>query len=115
LQVLHRLVAWGLLGLALANVAAARGRLSVVAWAAAVTVTVQGAIGVANVLLRLPVEVTLLHTAGAAAVVVSTVSLARATWAAPLVRRLPSAAASAGPPAAASADEGAVQGVATRP
>jgi cytochrome c oxidase assembly protein subunit 15 len=99
LQVLHRLVAWGLLGLALANVAVARGKLAVSARAAAIAVTAQGAIGVANVFLRMPVEVTLLHTAGAAAVVVSTVSLARATWTSPLVRPL----------------EDAVQRMATRP
>ena len=86
IQVLHRLAAWTLLGLALANLALARGRLSRAAWRVAIAVTVQGAIGVANVLLRLPVEVTLLHTAGAAAVVLSSVSLARATWTAPLTR-----------------------------
>jgi cytochrome c oxidase assembly protein subunit 15 len=88
IQVGHRVAAWVLLGLAAANVAVARGpgvRLAVVA---AIAVTAQGAIGVANVLLRLPVEVTLLHTAGAAVVVLSTTALAREMWVAPLTRPL---------------------------
>jgi cytochrome c oxidase assembly protein subunit 15 len=84
LQVAHRAVAWTLLGLAIANLAVARGRTVRPAALALAAVTFQGAVGVANVLLRLPVEVTLLHTAGAAAVVWSSVALAREVWVAPL-------------------------------
>jgi cytochrome c oxidase assembly protein subunit 15 len=86
LQVAHRAVAWTLLALAAVNLAFARGRTVRPAAFAFAAVTAQGAIGVANVLLRLPVEITLLHTAGAAAVVLSSVALAREVWVAPLRR-----------------------------
>ena len=73
LQVIHRLVAYALLGLALAAALTARSEPAKrPARLVAALVLLQAAIGVANVWLRLPVEVTLLHTAGAAAVVLST-------------------------------------------
>ncbi len=89
LQVTHRLVAWILLGVALVNVAASRARLASVAVLGAVLA--QATIGVANVLLRLPVEVTLLHSAGAALVAWSTVWLNWDVWRAPLHAAVPSA------------------------
>jgi cytochrome c oxidase assembly protein subunit 15 len=76
LQVAHRLVAWLLLISAISALVAvardpvARPRAFLLVGA----VLLQGMIGAANVLLRLPVEVTLAHTAGAALLVLV------ATW-----------------------------------
>lgn len=86
LQVTHRLVAYVLLGVALLGpfLTLGRGRLGRASLLVAVAVTVQAGIGIANVLLRMPVEVTLLHTAGAAAVVLSTVWLNWEAWRAPV-------------------------------
>ena len=95
LQVTHRLVAWLLLGVAAATAIASRGRRPALAVLGAVLL--QASIGVANVLLRLPVEVTLLHTAGAAAVAWSTVWVHWDLWRAPV-----SAAAAAPAPSVAS-------------
>jgi cytochrome c oxidase assembly protein subunit 15 len=73
LQVLHRLAAYALLlGAWAGALSASRGRAGRAALLVAAVVTVQAAIGIGNVLLRLPVELTLMHTAGAAAVVLST-------------------------------------------
>ncbi len=86
LQVTHRLVAYILLVTALAMVVIARG--SVRAGRAAIgvflLVILQAGLGVANVLLLLPVEVTLAHTAGAAAIVLATTWLNYEVWRAPL-------------------------------
>lgn len=74
LQVAHRTVAYGLLALAVAaaGLGRARGRPGRAAVLVLVAVLIQAVVGVANVLLRLPVEVTLLHTAGAGGVVLAT-------------------------------------------
>jgi cytochrome c oxidase assembly protein subunit 15 len=73
LQVQHRLMAYALLLCAWAGaLSASSGRAGRAALLVAVVVTVQAAIGIGNVLLRLPVELTLMHTAGAAAAVLST-------------------------------------------
>lgn len=81
LQVTHRVVAYLLLGAAFLAFAVVRSRP-----AAAVLVVVlgQAALGVANVLLHLPVEVTLAHTAGAAAVVLTTTWFVHEVLMAPL-------------------------------
>ncbi len=86
LQVMHRLVAYGLLGAALGGVAITRGqgrigRVSVVLLG---LVLLQAGIGIANVLLLLPVEVTLAHTAGAASLMLCTAWLNWEAWRAPL-------------------------------
>ncbi|HMV69032.1 MAG TPA: COX15/CtaA family protein [Myxococcota bacterium] len=74
LQVAHRLMAYTLLGLAWVHAVVQRGRAGLArpALLLAALVTVQAALGVANVLLHLPVEVTLLHSAGAASVFLTT-------------------------------------------
>lgn len=86
LQVAHRLVAYALLAAALVAVAVGRvrGRPGRAELVVAAAVLAQASLGVANVLLRLPVEITLLHTAGAAAVVLSTTWLNYEVWRAPL-------------------------------
>lgn len=67
LQVQHRLLAYTLLALAWANVAVQRqGPLAGISRVLALLVTAQATLGIANVLWRLPVEVTLAHSAGAA-------------------------------------------------
>lgn len=86
LQLTHRLVAYTLLALALGGVALTRGRgrTGRAAIAMLVLVLIQAGIGIANVLLRLPVEVTLAHTAGAAALMLCTAWLNWEAWRAPL-------------------------------
>ncbi len=85
LHLAHRLVAYGLVGLT--AFVAWTVRSSPRAWAAGTRVVaaigVQAGIGIANVLTALPVEVTLLHTAGAAAVVLATTGLHWELWRAP--------------------------------
>lgn len=85
LQLTHRLVAYALLAAAGALVVVARGspRLVPVAWGFLGLVVLQASLGVANVLLRLPVEVTLAHTAGAAGLVLCTTWLQWEVWRAP--------------------------------
>ncbi|MCB9686703.1 MAG: heme A synthase [Alphaproteobacteria bacterium] len=92
LQVTHRLVAWVLLGTAALTAIVARGRRPALAVFGAVLL--QASIGVANVLLRLPVEVTLLHTAGAALVAWTTVWTHWDLWRAPVAASAPEGAAS---------------------
>ncbi len=86
LQVLHRLVAYGVVTLALvaAAIGRGRGRFGRAAFAVAALALAQMALGVANVLLDLPVEVTLLHTGGAAALVLATTAMNHATFRAPI-------------------------------
>ncbi len=86
LQVAHRLVAYLLLGAAGLTWALARRHPVLAAPARAVlaVVLLQAAVGVANVLLRLPVEVTLLHSFGAAATALSTGWLHHVLWRQPL-------------------------------
>lgn len=86
LQVSHRLLAYVVAALALgvAAITRGRGRAGVAGALVAGLVLCQVALGVANVLLHLPVEVTLAHTAGAAAIVLATTWLNHELWAAPL-------------------------------
>jgi len=86
LQVTHRIMAYlvlaaGLVPLALTG---GRGRAGRAAWLVFGAILLQATIGISNVLLRMPVEITLAHTAGAAAVVLSTTWLAYEAWRAPL-------------------------------
>ncbi|MCB9663076.1 MAG: heme A synthase [Alphaproteobacteria bacterium] len=86
LQVAHRLVAYTLAAVVLGNaLAQARGPLRRPAALLVALVVVQIALGVANVLLQLPVEVTLLHSAGAAALALTAGWQAHGALAAPLV------------------------------
>lgn len=93
LQLGHRVAAYGLVLLAGAAVAATRGRgrTGRAALLMFALVLVQAGIGIANVLLRLPVEVTLAHSGGAAALWLAT---AWANWEA---LRAPLASPSAAP------------------
>ncbi len=79
LQLAHRVMAYALLGMAVVGVAVtrARGRTGRAALLMFVLVLLQAVIGIANVMLRLPVEVTLAHSAGAAALWLAT---AWANW-----------------------------------
>lgn len=86
LQVMHRIVAYcllaaGAINLAITGIRGRVGRASLLVFAVIVT---QACIGVANVLMRMPVEVTLAHSAGAAAIVLSTTWLHYELWRAPL-------------------------------
>lgn len=87
LQVMHRLMAYTVLVVAAASAFALRGtRAGRAAAMVAALVLLQASIGIVNVLLRLPVEITLAHSAGAAAVFLST------TWTVREVLRAPVAA-----------------------
>lgn len=94
LQVTHRLVAYTLLGVALANVAVQwrRPALRTPAIALLGLVLLQAIIGITNVLMQLPVEITLAHSAGAAAIYLTTTWQAYEAWRAPLVEATPAAA-----------------------
>jgi cytochrome c oxidase assembly protein subunit 15 len=72
---------------ALAWVARREPSLAAASRAALALGVLQAAIGVANVWLRIPVEVTALHSAGAAGLVLLTTELARRTFAAPRALR----------------------------
>ena len=106
LQLMHRIVAYGLLGLAVVGVVLTRGkgRAGRVTGVLLALVLVQAALGVANVLLTMPVEVTLAHTAGAAALMLTVGWLNWEAWRAPLTRpatasqRLPGGAFFGGAP-----------------
>ena len=86
LQLVHRLMAYALLALALIGVVLFRShpRLAVASRAFLLLVVVQGTLGVANVLLALPAEVTLAHTAGAASLMLCVAWLNYETWRAPV-------------------------------
>ncbi|MCO4744729.1 MAG: heme A synthase [Proteobacteria bacterium] len=88
LQVGHRIIAYTLLGAALLNllVNGVRGRVGKASLIAFLVVVTQAAIGIANVLLYMPVEVTLAHSGGAAAIVLTTTWLNYEVWAAPLTQ-----------------------------
>lgn len=94
LQVTHRLIAYLLLGTAALLVALTRGRglPGRLALALLAVVSLQASLGIANVLLGLPVEVTLLHSFGAAATVLTTGWLHHEIWRAPAAVSLPTAA-----------------------
>lgn len=87
LQVVHRLVGYGLAGLAVLVFVASMSHRHLRAPGALVLVLIcaQLALGVGNVLLRLPVEVTLAHTGVAALIVLSTAWLNWRAFRAPLV------------------------------
>jgi cytochrome c oxidase assembly protein subunit 15 len=85
LQVMHRAMAYALLLAALVNALAQRGAARRPAWLLLGVVCAQATLGVLNVMLRLPVEVTLLHSAGAAASLLTTTWLLSESWRAPVV------------------------------
>ncbi len=89
LAVLHRLNAAALLAAFAALVFAARysPRIGRLAWASLHMGILQAGLGVLNVLMRLPVEVTALHSATAALIALGTALIVRETFAS---RRLPS-------------------------
>lgn len=91
LQVTHRVVAYTLAALAVVNAVVQRGATRKPALLVLAAVAVQVAIGVSNVLLRLPVEVTLLHSAGAACVMLSSTWLAAEGVRSPVASTNPSA------------------------
>jgi len=74
LHLMHRVVAYGLLAAAVLPVIASggRGRVGRGSVLLLALVLAQVALGIANVMMRLPVEVTVLHTGGAAALVLVT-------------------------------------------
>lgn len=86
LQVMHRITAYTLVivGLFALLVTRGRGTVGVPTLAIAGIVVAQATLGVLNVLLRLPVEITLLHSAGAGALVIATAWFNHAAWRAPL-------------------------------
>ncbi len=67
-QLMHRVMAYALLAAAAGGAAMARGRTARPARLLFLLVLMQAGIGIANVLTRMPVEVTLAHSAGGAAV-----------------------------------------------
>jgi heme A synthase len=115
LQVMHRITAYTLLAVALGNVFVQRGlseraRPAVVV---AALVLLQAAIGVSNVLLAMPVEVTLAHSLGAALVYQSTTWMLYTAWTrgvahAPVARPRDGASASSSPMAGPSGTSGVV-------
>ena len=86
LQVMHRIAAYGVLGMALVNVLAARGRGRVgrAAWLVLGLTVAQVALGVANVLMLIPVELTIAHAGNAALIVLATAALNVEAWRAPV-------------------------------
>jgi cytochrome c oxidase assembly protein subunit 15 len=86
LQLLHRLGAYTVVAFAVVNLVAngLAGRRGLAALLVASVAIAQMLLGVANVLLRMPVEVTVLHSAGAATLVLATAFLGREVWGAPV-------------------------------
>lgn len=86
LQVMHRGLAYTVLAVVLGSVYATggKGRVGRGTLALLVLVLLQIALGVANVLTRIPPEVTVLHSAGAAAIVLTTTWTVREVWLAKL-------------------------------
>ncbi len=82
LHLVHRLLAYALVGSLLAAAIATRSipRLGTMLAVAAALGLAQACVGVANVLLRLPVEVTGLHSALAAALVIGVALATREAW-----------------------------------
>ena len=84
LQVLHRIMAYALLGLAFVNVVSQRGAAAFrPAVLLLVLVVAQAGLGIASVLTQLLVELRLLHSGGAAALVLTTTWLHHEVWRAP--------------------------------
>jgi cytochrome c oxidase assembly protein subunit 15 len=86
LQLMHRITAYTLLAAAACNVWAqwSQDATRRPALALFVLVCLQATLGIANVFLRLPMEVTLLHSAGAAAILLNTAWLNFEAWVSPL-------------------------------
>lgn len=99
LHVSHRLLAYAIVLLGGAAVVATAGRARRAAWLVLVAIAFQATVGIANVLLALPVEITLLHTFGAASVALSLTALHWELWRAP-ARGVMTAGAAADPSAA---------------
>jgi cytochrome c oxidase assembly protein subunit 15 len=95
LQLMHRVVAYGLLAGAVygAGVTRMRGPAGRIAGLLLALVLIQAGLGVANVLLQLKWEITLAHTAGAASLMLCTAWLNWEAWRAPVMASLPRAAA----------------------
>ena len=85
LQVMHRITAYSVAGVSFLVLAGGRfrGRFGLASAAVAVMVLAQVCLGILNVMMRLPVEVTILHSAGAAALVLLTTFLNVEAWRAP--------------------------------
>lgn len=86
LQVMHRLVAYSLLLIAggAAAITLGRGRAGKASALVLGLVVAQATLGIANVFLHLPVEITLAHSAGAGGLVLSTVWFNFEAWRSPL-------------------------------
>jgi len=94
LQVTHRIVAYSLFAVALGALAVTRGkgRMGRATLLVAGLVLLQGTLGVLNVLWTLKAEITLAHTAGAAAIVLATTWLNWEAWRAPVTAGAPAPA-----------------------
>lgn len=86
LQLTHRLVAYGLLGLAMVGVWVCRShpQLRTPSRLFLLLVVIQATLGIANVLMAMPAEVTLAHTAGAASLMLCVGWLNYEAWRSPL-------------------------------
>lgn len=84
LQVMHRIMAYTVAAVLLVNAFVQRGEGRITARLTGGLVCVQVALGVANVMLQLPAEVTLLHSAGADALMLCSAWTLRAVFDAPL-------------------------------
>ncbi len=93
LQVTHRLMAYSLLGLAAVNALVSGVRTASILVLA--LICAQVALGVANVLWQIPVEVTVAHAGGAAAILLSITWLNVEAWRSPLAVASPSGTRSA--------------------
>jgi cytochrome c oxidase assembly protein subunit 15 len=91
LQVAHRLTAMLLVGTAVLAlvVTLGRGRSGRAAWIWTAVVLSQAGIGIANVMFLLPVEITLLHSAGACALVLVTTWFNYEVFRAPVTSSVP--------------------------
>ncbi len=83
LHVTHRLLAYVILVLGGAAVMATVGRARRAAWLVLAAIALQATVGIANVLLAVPVEITLLHSFGAASVALGLTLLHWELWRAP--------------------------------
>jgi len=91
LQVTHRLVAYLLAagGLLMVALSRGRGRFQYVTWVIMGLIGLQVVLGVINVWTRIPVEVTLLHSAVADAIFLATAWMNWEVWRAPLASAAP--------------------------
>lgn len=86
LQVMHRIMAYTLMGVAVVALAVTRGqgRTGRAALVVTALVCLQALIGIANVVTGMPVEVTIAHSAGADAIVLATAWLNWEAWRSPV-------------------------------